>query len=183
MADKTWIQKLKDLITTVDTVVDGIKVQTDKISGKMLYPMDFWSDPQEEVVVTGAQTTPSLPSVTVHDLPAGATIVYVEAFLKFRIVENTNVAENSIDHTAAQPIQVRSDAPGTWRDAINFVDELYKVPASTRESGDLPVGSENIAVEVDENDTYEFQWLNAKAHLGNLQFNDVITGLKIWYSI
>ncbi|GAJ11139.1 unnamed protein product, partial [marine sediment metagenome] len=38
-------------------------------------------------------------------------------------------------------------------------------------------------VEVDENDGYDFQWLNAKAHLGNLQFNDVQVGLRIWYSV
>lgn len=146
-----------------------------------LWSMDFWSNPQEEVMVTGAQTTPALPNVTVADLPAGAIVVRAIAMMKFRMVENTNAAENSIDHTAAQPIQVRSAAPGTWRDAINFVDEQFKIAATTREGGDVLIGSIDIAVEVDENDTYNFQWLNAKAHLGNLQFNDVATGLRVYY--
>lgn len=161
----------------------AIKTQTDKIAGKMLFCMDFWSDPQEEIVMTDAQTTPGLPVVTIADLPATATIVRAIAMLKFRMVENTNVAENSLDKTAAQPIQVQSDELGTWRDAINFVDEQFKIAAETREGGDVLIGSIDIAVEVDENDGYDFQWLNAKAHLSNLQFNDVQTGLRIWYSV
>ncbi|MBA7577294.1 hypothetical protein ES708_19141 [subsurface metagenome] len=75
--------------------------------GKMLFSMDFWSDPQEEVVMTGAKATPGLPSVTVGDLPGGATIVRAIAMFKFRMVENTNEAENSLDKTEAQPIQVQ----------------------------------------------------------------------------
>ena len=147
--------------------------------------MDFWSDTQEEVVVTGGQTTPTLPTVTVADLPSAATIVRAIAMIKFRVVENTNVAENSIDKTAVQPIQVRDDTPGTWYSAMNFVDEQFKIAASTREGGDVFIGSVNIAGagKVDANDGYNFQWLNAKAHLGNLQFNDMQTGLRIWYSI
>lgn len=148
-----------------------------------LFTMDFWSDPQEEVVVTGGQTTPGLPTVTIADLPPDAIIARAIAIFKFRMVENTNAAENSLDHTAAQPIQVQDDTPGTWRDAINFVDEQFKLAATTREGGDALIGSIDIAVEVDGNDGYNFQWLNAKAHLGNLQFNDVQVGLRIWYSI
>lgn len=45
-------------LPAVKTETALIKTQTDKIGGKMLFCMDFWSDPQEEVVMTGAQTTP-----------------------------------------------------------------------------------------------------------------------------
>ena len=136
-------------------------------------------------MLTGGQTTPSLPTVTIADLPDGATIVRAIAMFKFRMVENTNAAENSLDKTAAQPIQVRDDTPGTWQDAINFVDEQFKIAATTREGGDALIGSIDIAGagKVDANDGYNFQWLNAKAHLGNLQFNDVQVGLRIWYSV
>ena len=150
----------------------------------MLFPLDFWClNSQEEVVVTGAQTTPTLPSVTVHDLPAGATIVIAKAMFKFRIVENTNAAENSLDATAVLPIQVDDGAGTGFMTAINFVDEMYKMAGTTREGGDVVIGGNNIATRVDGNDTYPFQWLNAKAHLANLQFNNVQTGLRIWYSI
>ena len=173
MADKTWIQKLKDNIADLNTRV-----------GRTLLTMDFWSDPMEEVVVTGGQTTPGLPSVTVGDLPDGATIVRAIAMFKFRMVENTNEAENSLDKTAAQPIQVQEPANGeAYTDAINFVDEQFKIAASTREGGDVLIGSIDIGTKVVANETYSFQWLNAKAHLGNIQFNDVACGLRIWYSV
>lgn len=167
-----WLAILKAFVDTLEASRD-----------RELYCMDFWSNPQEEVVVTGAQTTPSLPDVVVDDLPAGATPVRAIAMFKYRMIENTNAAENSIDATAVLPIQVRDDTPGTWRTAIDFVDEQFKLAATTRESGDVSIGDNDIAVEVDGNDTYKFQWLNAKAHLGNLQFNDVQTGLRIWYSV
>ena len=151
---------------------------------RQLVSMDFWSDPQEEVIVTGAATTPGLPSVTVGDLPDGATIVRAIAMFKFRMVENTNAAENSIDHTAAQPIQVQEPANGeAYTDAINFVDEQFTIAATTREGGDVLIGSIDIGTKVVANEAYSFQWLNARAHLGNLQFNDVQTGLRIWYSV
>ena len=128
---------------------------------------DFWSDPQEEVVVTDSATTPTLPSVTVSDIPVGAAIVRVAAMFKFRAVENTNAAANKLSGTTvaatSQVIQVRSDAPGTWTDAIKFVDDQFGVAASTREGGDVLIGSIDIAGEVDTNDTYEFQWLCALA--------------------
>ena len=176
-------RKAIDDVETVDTVVDAVKTQTDKIAGKMLFTMDFWSNTQEEVVVTGAQTTPALPSVTIADLPATATIVRAIPMFKFRIVENTNAAENSIDATAVLPIQVDDGAASGFVTAIDFVDEQYKISATTREGGDVVIGDNDIATRVDANDTYPFQWLNAKAHLANLQFNDVQTGLRIWYSI
>ncbi len=171
-------------VANIEAKVDAIKTQTDKIAGKMLFSMDFWSDPQEEVVMTGSQTTPGLPSVTVGDLPDGATIVRAIAMFKFRMVENTNEAENSLDKTAAQPIQVQEPANGeAYTDAINFVDEQFKIAATTREGGDVLIGSIDIGTKVVANEAYSFQWLNAKAHLGNLQFNDVQTGLRIWYSV
>lgn len=150
---------------------------------RQLFTMDFWSDPAEEVAVTGAQATPGLPSVVVADLPDGAPIVRAIAMFKFRMVENTNAAENSLDCEAVQPIQVDDSVPTGMMTAIDFVDEMYKIAAETREGGDVIIGDNDISDRVDGNDTYSFQWLNAKAHLPNIQFNDVQMGLKIWYSV
>jgi len=145
--------------------------------------MDFWSNPLEEVVVTAAQVTTVLSTVVVADLPPNATIVRAIAMFKFRMVENTNVAENSLDCTAIQPIQVDDSTPTGYVTAIDFVDEMFKIAASTREGGDVIIGDNNIAARVDGNDTYSIQWLNRRAHLANIQFNDVQFGLRIWYSI
>ena len=155
--------------------------------GRTLFCLDFWSDPQEEVQLAAAAGTKTLPDVTVADLPAGATIVRAIAMFKFRMIENTNAAANKLNGgtvaNTSQVIQVRDDTPGTWRDAINFVDDQFGLAATTREAGDVCIGSIDIAVEVDGNDTYNFQWLLARADLDNLNFNDVQVGLRIWYSV
>lgn len=155
--------------------------------GRQLFSMDFWSNPQEEVSIPAMAGTLTLPSVTVADLPAGATIVRAIAMLKFRMVENTNVAANKLNGATvpatSQVIQVRDDTPGTWRDAVNFVDDQFGLAASTREGGDVLIGSVDIAVEVDGNDTYEFQYLLALADVASLNLNDCQTGLRIWYSV
>lgn len=165
--------------------IDGLKTSRDR----QLFNMDFWSDPQEEVQVTAVAGTKTLPNVTIGDLPAGAVVVRAIALLKFRMVENTNAAANKLDGatvaSTSQVIQVRDDTPGTWRDAINFADDQFGLAATAniREGGDVCIGSVDIAVEVDGNDTYNFQWLLAKSDQSNLQFNDVQVGLRIWYSV
>jgi len=152
--------------------------------GRVLLTMDFWSDPVEEKAVTGAQVTAAVgAAVTVADLPAGATVVRAIVMMKFRMVENTNAAENSLDCTAVQPIQVDDSANNGWVTAIDFVDEQFKIAATTREGGDVLIGDNDVSARVDGNDTYDFQWLNAKAHLANIQFNDIQMGIRIWYSV
>lgn len=172
MADKTWIQKVKDYLAAIITS-----------QGKMLFSMDFWSDPVEEVVVTDGQVTTVLSSVTIANLPDSATIVRAIAMFKFRMVENTNAAENSLDCTAVQPIQVDDGVATGYVTAIDFVDEMYTIAAETRGGGDVIIGDNNIAARVDGNDTYPVQWLNRKAHLPDMHFNDVQFGLRIWYSV
>lgn len=151
---------------------------------KMLFTMDFWSQPQEEVQLTDTAapgTDVTLPDVTIADLPDGATIVRAIAMLKFRMVENTNAAANALQ--GDQHIQVRDDTPGTYRDAISLMDNMFGLAASTREGGDVMIGDHDIAVEVDGNDTYNFKWAAALVDKANLQFNDVQVGLRILYSV
>jgi len=158
-----------------------LEAKLDLMKLSQLFSLDFWSDPQEEVSVTSGAGDKALPSVTVEDLPAGATIVRAVAMFKFRMIENTNAAANKL--SGAQNIQVRDDTPGTWRDAINLVDDLFSLAAATREGGDVVVGDNDISVEVDGNDTYEFQWAQAVVDQDNLNFNDVQTGLRVYYRI
>lgn len=171
---------LQDDLAALETLVDGVETS----QGRMLFTMDFWSDPVEEKAVTAAQVTAAVgAAVVVADLPAGATIVRAIVMMKFRMVENTNAAENSLDCTAVQPIQVDDSGNTGWVTAIDFVDEQFKIAATTREGGDVLIGDNDVAARVDGNDTYDFQWLNAKAHLANIQFNDIQMGIRIWYSV
>jgi len=140
--------------------------------------MDFWSASLEEVqlgdAVAGATVT--LPTVTVADLPAGATIVRAIAMFKFRMVENSNVAANKL--SGAQEIQIAGSV-----DAINFVADQFTLAAETREGGDVIIGAIDIATTVTANGAYAFHWDLALADVASLLFNDVQVGLRIWYSV
>jgi len=159
-----------------------IKTQTDKIAGKMLFSMDFWSALREEILVTGAQTTPIPPPVVVEDLPGDAVIVRAIVMMKFRMVENDYAGENKLDAAAVLPMQVDDGVTGMLT-CIDFVDEAFTLAEATREGGDVIIGDIDVAARVDGNDTYDFQWLNAKALQNNLRFNDVQMGIRIWYSV
>jgi hypothetical protein len=169
------------ILSSSPTVAEVADIRTSQL--RQLFSMDFWSLPQEEVQLTAAAGDKAFPDITVADLPAGATIVRAYLMFKFRMIENTNVAANKLN--AAQEIQVRDDGGGAWTDAINFVDDMFGIAASTRESGDVIIGAIDVAGAgfVDGNDTYNVQWDEAVADLANLQFNDVQVGLRIWYSV
>lgn len=153
--------------------------------------MDFWSDPVEEVQLDGdVAATIALGTVTVHDLPAGATIVIAKAIFMFEMKENVHATiANKLDGATvadtSQVIQVADDTPGTYYDAINFVDDQFGMAAETREGGGVLIGSINIAGagKVDANDGYLFRWLLALADEDYLKFNTCHVGLRIWYSV
>lgn len=190
-ANNSWINHKEEsqiaVANTLQQDLADIHTLASALATRALFSVDYWGDPQEEVQLTAAAGTKALPNVTVADLSLG-TVVRAIAMFKFRMVENTNVAANKLDGATvagtSQVIQVRDDTPGVWRDAINFVDDQFGIGAGPlREGGDVLIGSVDIAVEVDGNDTYNFQWLLAKADLGNIQFNDVQTGLRVWYQV
>lgn len=173
--------------TGIDRAVKASEANETALA-RVINALEFWSEYQEEVQIPAVAGTLTLPNVTVADLPAGATITRAIAMLKCRVIENINAAANTLDGatvaSTSQVIQVRDDTPGTWRDAINFVNLLFGVGAGPlREGGDVFMGQVDIAVEVDGNDTYNFQWLLAKAALASLNLNDVQVGLKIWYTL
>ena len=147
------------------------------VQARSLFTMDFWSLPQEEVAVVQAAGDKTLPSVTVADLPAGATIVRAIAMFKFRMVENhTYAGVNSLD--GAQEIQVAASV-----DAINFVTGQFTLAQDTREGGDVIIGAIDIAATVNGNGAYAFHWDLAKALQTGIKFNDIQMGIRIWYSV
>lgn len=155
---------------------------------RVLCSMDFWSASLEEVSLDGdTAATVTLPTVTVADLPTGATIVKAIVMFKFRVIENTHTeTANKLDGPSSaltsQVIQIDKSG-GTWIDAINFVDDQFGIAKATREGGDVIIGNIDVASEVDENETYELRWLLALADEDLLNFNDVQMGIRIWYSL
>lgn len=149
-------------------------------------PIDFWSDPVEEVEITDSATDVSLPDVTVSDLPNGATVVKSTVMLMADTKTEDSASDNQLDGATvaatSQVIQVRDDTPGSWADCINFVDDQLDVPASTREGGPIFIGSVDVSSTIDGNDTYNFQWKQALADGDGIQLRGVKVGIRIWYS-
>ncbi|MBA7608868.1 hypothetical protein ES703_16052 [subsurface metagenome] len=154
-----------------------------ELADRLLLSMDFWSVSQEEVALTGTAGDKTLPSVTIADLPDGATIVRAIAMFKFRMIENhTHAGANALD--GAQEIQVKPTA-GDYTDAINFVTGQFALAQDTREGGDIIIGAIDIAGsgKVEANGVYDFLWDEAIALETGINFNDVQVGLRIWYSV
>lgn len=56
------------------------------------------------------------------------------------------------DFAAAQPIQVDDAGNTGWLTAIDFVDEQFKLAATTREGGDVIIGDNDVSARVDGTD-------------------------------
>ena len=135
----------------------------------------FWSDLQPIVVLPAVAANQSLPSVAV-DLaiqPGGTSIKRVLAGMSFSKKVDSSAVANAV--VGAQEIQVRSDAPGTFRNAISMPDNVLATASGATEGGLLVVGNHDIAVEVTASDTYEFQWTNALVDGASLTLHDVQT--------
>jgi hypothetical protein len=130
------------------------------------------SDIQATVVVNAVAADVSLPSVVVPAgfIPTGTSIQRVIAAVSWRKSVESSAVANAVN--VAQNIQVRSDAPGTWRDAINIPDNSLAHDASATEPGFLIPGDNDISVEVTVADTYEFQWENADVDGASITFHD-----------
>lgn len=173
---------------TIDTIISDVPVIDGKVDtittniGKFYHVLDYWSVPDDSISVTNVAADIALPSVVVAGLPAGATIVRVIAMFKFRAVANINVGNpNALN--GAQEIQVNDSAATGWVDAINLVTDQFTLDADTREGGDVFIGAIDISARVDGNDTYSFQWDEAVADVDGINFNDLQTGLRVWYRI
>lgn len=144
--------------------------------------LTFASDLQLTVVLGAAAGDKGLPSVTIGagDIPSGASISRVVAGISYRKSVESSSAPNAIDG-AAQAVQVRSDAPGTWRDAIDTPDDSLPHLADATEAGYMQIGDNDISVEVTGADTYEFQWNDAEVDGDSLTFHDVQTYLIVEY--
>jgi len=147
-------------------------------SGRLI----FASDVQATAILPAVANDISLPSVTIPSaaIPTGASISRVLAAVAWRKQVNSDSSANAI--VGAQNIQVRSDAPGTWRNAINVADNALETAADATEGGSMLQGDNDIKVEVVGPDTYEFQWASAAVDAASLTLYDVQTYLILEYS-
>jgi hypothetical protein len=178
---------LVSLVKVADANIDTILVDTAAIQpsvARITLHMDFWSNLQEEAQFGAADeaNTIALPDVVVADLPAGCTVVRSIAMFMCRAIENTNVAVNAVD-VGTGHIEVRDDSPSAWATAIDIPDNSFGLAASTREMGTVLIGDNDVTTPVDGNDTYNFQFDDIGADQDHLNFNDLQTGLRIYFKV
>jgi hypothetical protein len=145
-------------------------------------PRDFWSLYTPQVQLTTVAGDKALPEINVEGLPPGSMIIQARMLLKFRILDNTSANLNSLN--GAQNIQVRKQIDGSWLTGIVLSGGEMAIPASTRENGDVFMGTGNIADQIPGNGgQLEFRWASARAAQDSLNFNDAQMGVRIWYGI
>ena len=117
----------------------------------------FSSSISATVVLTSVAGNLSLPSVTIPSdfLPTTATINRVLAAMSWRKQVDSSGVANAVN--VAQNIQVRSDAPGTFRNAIAIPDNALATGASATDGGALLIGTFDISVEVVDADHAAFE--------------------------
>lgn len=185
------------LVAVVDTTVDAVKVKTDNLPTdpadeslleeeiqRGVTRLDFWSDTDDVIDLPAVAADVNLPDVVISGIPSGIALVRVVALLKVRVLENTNAGgSNAI--VGAQAIRVKKST-GTWGvddiPAINLPDNLWTVAASTRESGDVLIGDNDLKAEVDGNGTYNLRFENALVDRASLRLNDVLIGLRFYFT-
>ena len=151
-----------------------------KEKGSGMTFMDFWSEIDNIVTVTSTAANQALPSIVVADIPTNATVKRTIMMLKFRAVEDTSAAENSLVLAGTEHIQIDKTG-GTYIDAIKLIAGMAKVAASARDGGDGGIGDIDISSEVDANDTYETRWEGADCTGNNLLFHDLQVGVRVYF--
>ena len=151
---------------------------------KTLISMDFWSDADDVIDIADSAADVDLPDVVVSGIPSGVTLVRVVAMLKARAIENTSgTGANAID--GAQAIRVKKSG-GAWGvddlAAIDLPDNLWTVAASTRESGDVLIGDNDVKAKVDGDATYNLRFEDALVDYDYLRLNDVLVGLRFFWT-
>ena len=143
--------------------------------------LDLWSTYSTQVQLTTITGDKTLPSITIAGLPPGVSIVRAIMIFKYRTIENTGTAVNGV--SGAQNLQAEKAVGGSWVTGIALGGGECSVPASTRETGDVMMGTADISAQVPANGAVMgFKWTSGLAAQNNLNFNDVQVGLRIWFT-
>jgi len=160
-------------------------VKTFQASQRTVCQMDFWSIPDDQIVLTTTATDDhALPSVVVAGLPTGVTLLRVRAFLMIGLFRDTSTADNAVN--GATGLQVDADvAYGSLVAAITIPDNSWKVDVSTSpdRGGELIMGTIDVKAEVTGNGTYYARLENIAVDGNNMMLEDVSWGLRIDFTL
>ena len=146
---------------------------------QVITSIDLWSAYTSQIVLWSSAEDISLPSIIIAGLPDGAIIIRAVMMLKYRTIENTS--ENGNNISGGQNIQAQKAVDGSWITGIALEGDECSVPATTRETGDVMMGTDDISGQVPVNGAeMNFQWTEGQAADDGLYFNDIQVGLRIW---
>lgn len=173
-------------VDTVDTIVDAIKTQTDKMP-RILCHMDFWSLPLQ-ITITSVAGDKGLVDVVVSGLPSNVTIIAVQGTFVCDSVQNS--ATDVANYLESTKIQVHKKVAGTDIDAIVLeVNKAFRFTDDMIRGGTVFVAdwatatAAGILAEVATNTTYEMWFDVAEAVANNLVLDGAAFGLRIWFTI
>lgn len=95
--------------------------------------LDLWTPYAAQVQLTAVAGNKALPSLTVAGIPNWAIVSRAVMLYKFRNIENTNAAVNSV--SGAQNLQAQKAVAGAYITGIALAGGEFSVPATTREGG------------------------------------------------
>jgi len=149
---------------------------------QVITSIDLWSAYTSQIVLWSSAEDISLPSIIIAGLPDGAIIIRAVMMLKYRTIENTS--ENGNNISGGQNIQAQKAVDGSWITGIALEGDECSVPATTRETGDVMMGTDDISGQVPVNGAeMNFQWTEGQVADDGLIFNDIQVGLRIWFIV
>jgi len=172
-----WVKQLKTLLGTVDTVVDGIKVQTDKMpqiqSGEPVFG-GF-----EAVITLKATADPAAPAAATKltpDLPDGATVTKAKLLTKFQDI--TCAAANYVGTLGY--VQIKK-AGGDWLTGITVQVNMLQVAEGAVGPGDVWIGDVDVKAQVEDGVECEFRLVTLRSNADDLLIRGVQFGTQIFF--
>ena len=158
---------------------------TNTLVERSSYVKDFWSDVDNQIDLPhAADGDTALPDIVVAGLPSNISLTRVVLLLKVRAIENTNAGgPNAVNGDQVIEVKEDSEAWAAAITAINMVDDMWEVAASTREAGDVVIGDNDIKATVSGNGTYNMQWADALVDLETLRLSDVQVGFRMFWEV
>jgi hypothetical protein len=158
------------------------QIHNEIILSRVISSLDLWSSFVPQVILTSAAADIQLPSLTIAGLPSDVSVVRAISLVKYRMIENIFGDLNSL--ATPQSIQAQKEVDGTWLRAFQFNGGECAVPGTSRESGDVIMGTEDISAQVPVNgQVINFLWSGSQSIQDSLIFQDVQVGLRIWFKV
>ncbi len=182
-------------IAAIDTVVDAIQVETDKLSSALHFKDQWCATPKATVALPAVAGDLDFSDVVFPAgfLPAGATVDSIYLMLKWRKQVDSSSAPNAVA-AAAKTIRVMKTG-GAWGTndivALTLADNQLAIGADATEGGDMIIGDTDIKSEVDDvdNETYNFRSEQVNAGEGiivdgaSLTLHDVYTIMRVYFTL